>query len=88
MFSEGNFHLTLGKAGRASDIYHPKPIFICGFSLIGIAGIGGGFTQSISTLAIVRAIQGIRAAMTIPSATSMLTILYTTPMGRGIALTM
>ncbi|KAF8509048.1 MFS general substrate transporter [Gautieria morchelliformis] len=85
------YSLTFGSflllAGRISDIYHPKPVFISGFFLIGILGVGGGFVHNIIPLIIIRALQGIGAAMTIPSATSMLTAAYTTPTAQGIALT-
>ncbi|KAF8970726.1 MFS general substrate transporter [Flammula alnicola] len=86
------YSLTFGSflllAGTISDIYHPKPIFIAGFLFIGILGIGGGFIKNnIIPLIVLRAFQGIGAAMTIPSATSMLTAAYTTPLSRGIALT-
>ncbi|THU86518.1 MFS general substrate transporter [Dendrothele bispora CBS 962.96] len=85
------FNLTFGSflllSGRISDIYHPKPIFILGFFIVGIFGIGAGFVHNIIGLIIIRAIQGIGASMTIPSAISMLTSAYTDPESRGIALT-
>ncbi|KAG6917175.1 hypothetical protein DXG01_003611 [Tephrocybe rancida] len=74
-------------AGRISDIYQPKPVFIAGFFLIGVLGIGAGFVHNIIGLIVLRAFQGIGAAMTIPSATAMLTGAFTTPLARGIALT-
>ncbi|KAF8968804.1 major facilitator superfamily domain-containing protein [Flammula alnicola] len=82
------YSLTFGSflllAGTISDIYHPKPIFIAGFLFIGILGIGGGFIKNnIIPLIVLRAFQGIGAAMTIPSATSMLTAAYTTPFFAG-----
>ena len=63
-------------------------MFIAGFYLIGFLGIGGGFVQNIVGLIIIRAFQGIGAAMTIPSATSMLAAAYTDPRSKGIALTL
>ncbi|EJD00111.1 MFS general substrate transporter [Fomitiporia mediterranea MF3/22] len=86
------YSLTFGSflllAGRISDIYHPKPVFIAGFYLIGFLGIGAGFVKNIIGLIIIRAIQGIGAAMTIPSATAMLTATYPAPKAQGIALTL
>jgi len=69
-------------------MYHPKPVFVGGFLLIGLLGIGAGFVKGIVPLIILRALQGIGAAMTIPSATSMLTAAYSTPLTQGIALTL
>jgi MFS family permease len=76
------------QAGRISDIYHPKPVFVAGFFFIGILGIGAGFVNNIIALVVLRALQGIGAAMTIPSATSMLRAAYATPLSQGIALTL
>lgn len=85
------YNLTFGAflllAGRLSDVYHPKPIFVCGFFLIGIGGIGGGFAKNIIALAVLRAIQGIGAALTIPSATTMITLMFPNPKSQRIALT-
>ncbi|KAJ7163868.1 MFS general substrate transporter, partial [Mycena crocata] len=85
------FNLTFGSflllSGRITDIYHPKPVFIVGFFIVGVFGIGTGFVHNIIGLIIIRAIQGIGASMTIPSAISMLTSAYTEPEERGIALT-
>ncbi|KAJ3871151.1 MFS general substrate transporter [Lentinula edodes] len=86
------YNLTFGSflllAGRISDMYHPKPVFVTGFFLLGVLGIGGGFSQDIISFIVIRAFQGIGAAMTIPSATSMLTAMYTTPKSQGLVLTM
>lgn len=74
-------------AGRLSDIYHPKLVFIAGFLLLSFLGLGAGFVNNIIALIVLRAFQGLGAAMTIPSATSMLTSAYTTPLSQGLALT-
>ncbi|KNZ80842.1 hypothetical protein J132_04234, partial [Termitomyces sp. J132] len=66
------------QAGRVSDIYEPKPVFVSGLFLIGVLGIGAGFIGTIIGLIVLRALQGIGAAMTIPSATTMLTAAFTT----------
>lgn len=83
-----NFLILVLQAGRVSDIYHPKPVFIAGFLLIGILGIGAGFVKTLIGLIVIRAFQGIGAAMTIPSATLMLTAAYTSPLAQGVALTL
>ncbi|KAH8101907.1 MFS general substrate transporter [Cristinia sonorae] len=86
------YSLTFGSflllAGRISDMYRPKYVFIAGMFTIGVFSIGAGFVHSIIGLIVIRAIQGIGAAMTIPSATLMLTQAYPTPMAKGIALTL
>ncbi|TFK67273.1 MFS general substrate transporter [Pluteus cervinus] len=85
------FNLTFGSflllSGRMTDLYHPKPIFITGFFIVGIFGLIAGFMHNIIAIIILRAVQGIGASMTIPSAISMLTSAYTDPESRGIALT-
>ncbi|KAH0580768.1 hypothetical protein H2248_002252 [Termitomyces sp. 'cryptogamus'] len=73
-----NFGSFLLLAGRVSDIYEPKPVFVSGLFLIGVLGIGAGFIGTIIGLIVLRALQGIGAAMTIPSATTMLTAAFTT----------
>jgi MFS family permease len=95
------------QSGRLSDIYHPKPVFITGFFVIGVFGIGAGFVNNIIGLIIIRAIQGfgkdlrayvlerrlftlfmLGAALTIPSAISILTSAFPDGMARAIALTL
>jgi MFS family permease len=76
------------QSGRLSDIYHPKPVFIAGFFIIGVFGIGAGFVHNIIGLIIIRALQGIGAALTIPSAISILTSAFPDGMARAIALTL
>ncbi|KDR69690.1 hypothetical protein GALMADRAFT_282590 [Galerina marginata CBS 339.88] len=75
------------QAGRVSDVYNPKPVFIAGFLLLGVLGLGAGFVKNIIALIVLRAFQGMGAAMTIPSATAMLTSVYMTPLAKGLALT-
>ncbi|KAI0072730.1 MFS general substrate transporter [Panus rudis PR-1116 ss-1] len=86
------YALTFGSflllAGRISDMYHPKYVFVAGFFTIGIFSVGAGFLKNIIGLIVIRAIQGIGAAMTIPSATLMLTKAFPTPTAKGIALTL
>ncbi|TCD70034.1 hypothetical protein EIP91_005286 [Steccherinum ochraceum] len=86
------YTLTFGSflllSGRISDMYNPKYIFIGGMLIVGIFSVGGGFLQNIIGLIIFRAIQGIGASMTIPSATLMLTKAYPGPTEKGIALTL
>lgn len=59
-------------SGRISDIYGPKPAFILGSLFFGGTSLGAGFLSNRIALLVLRALQGIGAAHTIPSALSMI----------------
>ncbi|GAB1522708.1 hypothetical protein RhiTH_005830 [Rhizoctonia solani] len=59
-------------SGRISDIYGPKPAFILGSLFFGGTSLGAGFLNNRIALLVLRALQGIGAAHTIPSALSMI----------------
>ncbi|KAF5331470.1 hypothetical protein D9758_015501 [Tetrapyrgos nigripes] len=59
-------------SGRISDMFHPKPVFVVGILLIGLLSIPIGASVNPIMAIILRAIQGIGAAMNIPSAISMI----------------
>ncbi|KAG8715679.1 hypothetical protein FRC09_016423 [Ceratobasidium sp. 395] len=59
-------------SGRISDIYGPKPAFILGSLFFGATSLGAGFLNNRIALLVLRALQGIGAAHTIPSALSMI----------------
>ncbi|KIJ40339.1 hypothetical protein M422DRAFT_173980 [Sphaerobolus stellatus SS14] len=59
-------------AGRLSDIYHPKPVFCFGYVMVGILSILCGVSVQPIMLIVFRAIQGIGAALTFPSALAMI----------------
>ncbi|KAL0959010.1 hypothetical protein HGRIS_014322 [Hohenbuehelia grisea] len=66
-------------SGTISDIYHPKPIFSIGFAVVGLFSIPiGASVHPIMTI-VFRAIQGIGAAMNVPSAISMIRTTFTNP---------
>lgn len=75
------YTLTFGAfqvpAGRLSDLYHPKPVFVIGYLMVGLFSILCGVSVQPIMLLVFRAISGIGAAMTIPSAIAM--IVYTFP---------
>ncbi|ESK94361.1 efflux protein [Moniliophthora roreri MCA 2997] len=72
-------------AGRVCDIFHPKPVFLTGCFIVGLLGIPlGASVHPIMTI-VLRAAQGIGAAMTIPSAVSMVTTTFPDPNERGRA---
>ncbi|CAE6414164.1 unnamed protein product [Rhizoctonia solani] len=59
-------------SGRISDIYGPKPAFVLGSLFFGGTSLGAGFLNNRIALLALRALQGIGAAHTIPSAFSMI----------------
>ncbi|KAG8760785.1 hypothetical protein FRC11_014918 [Ceratobasidium sp. 423] len=59
-------------SGRISDIYGPKPAFVLGSLFFGGTSLGAGFLNNRIALLVLRALQGIGAAHTIPSAFSMI----------------
>ncbi|KIJ51730.1 hypothetical protein M422DRAFT_223465 [Sphaerobolus stellatus SS14] len=59
-------------AGRLSDIYHPKPVFCFGYVLVGVLSILCGGSVHPIMLLVFRAVQGIGAALTFPSALAMI----------------
>ncbi|KAI0337830.1 MFS general substrate transporter [Trametopsis cervina] len=70
------FQLTFASflliSGRISDVYNPKIAFICGVMGLGCLSIGGGFVREKIVLIVIRALSGVAASLTIPSALSLL----------------
>ncbi|KAG8697008.1 hypothetical protein FRC08_006787 [Ceratobasidium sp. 394] len=66
-------------SGRASDIYSPKPAFIVGTTFFGAVSLAGGFVNDRIVLIVLRALQGIGASSTIPSALSLLVQMFPEP---------
>ncbi|PCH34680.1 MFS general substrate transporter, partial [Wolfiporia cocos MD-104 SS10] len=66
------FQLTFASflliSGRISDVYNPKVAFIGGVAALGFISIGAGFVNDQISLIVLRALSGIAASMTIPSA--------------------
>ncbi|KAG6906661.1 hypothetical protein DXG01_012718 [Tephrocybe rancida] len=69
----GAFLLT---GGRFSAVYGPKALFITGFTVVGLGSIINGFAVNGPMLFVIRALQGIGAAITIPSAITMIVLLF------------
>ncbi|KAJ1301686.1 hypothetical protein OPQ81_008922 [Rhizoctonia solani] len=67
-------------SGRISDIYGPKPAFVLGSLFFGGTSLGAGFLNNRIALLVLRALQGIGAAHTIPSALSMIVQMMPEPM--------
>ncbi|CDO68542.1 hypothetical protein BN946_scf184998.g39 [Trametes cinnabarina] len=72
------FQLTFASflliSGRISDVYNPS-----GVAVLGILSIGAGFVTSKIPLIVLRALSGIAASMTIPSALTLLVNVFTEP---------
>lgn len=72
-------------SGRLADMYHPKPVFIAGFLIIGVLAIPiGASPQPILTI-VLRAIQGIGAAMNVPTGMAMISMIFSDPIEKGRA---
>ncbi|KAF8308262.1 MFS general substrate transporter, partial [Clavulina sp. PMI_390] len=75
-------------SGRVSDVYSAKWTFIAGAILIGAFSLGAGFVHDKVIFFVLRALAGVGAAMTVPSALSLIVQWF--PGGdeqaRGIAL--
>ncbi|KAF8991548.1 major facilitator superfamily domain-containing protein [Cyathus striatus] len=72
-------------AGRIADIVHPKPVFTLGFLVIGLLSIPVGASVNPIMAIIFRALQGIGAAMNVPSAMALISINITDPVERSRA---
>ncbi|KAF8604038.1 MFS general substrate transporter [Ceratobasidium sp. AG-I] len=66
-------------SGRISDIYAPKPAFIVGTAFFGAISLGAGFVNDRILLIVLRALQGIGASLTIPSALSLIVQTFPDP---------
>ncbi|EIW52899.1 MFS general substrate transporter [Trametes versicolor FP-101664 SS1] len=77
------FQLTFASflliSGRISDVYNPKFAFIGGVAVLGILSIGAGFVTNKIPLIVLRALSGIAASMTIPSALTLLVNVFIEP---------
>lgn len=73
-------------AGRLTDIYHPKPVFCFGYLMVGLLSVLCGVSVNAVMLLIFRGLQGIGAALTFPSALSMIVRCYPDPIEQSRAL--
>ncbi|GJE93570.1 MFS general substrate transporter [Phanerochaete sordida] len=77
------FQLTFASflliSGRISDVYNPKYAFAVGAVLLGCISIGAGFVRDKITLIVLRALSGIAASLTIPSALTLLVEVFPDP---------
>ncbi|KAL4244770.1 MFS transporter superfamily protein [Abortiporus biennis] len=73
-------------SGRISDIYSPKYAFVVGAFILGCFSIGAGFSPDKITLIVLRALSGVCASLTIPSALTLLVNFFPDPTEQGRAL--
>jgi MFS family permease len=66
--------LLLG--GRAADLYGRKRVFMIGTAMFGLASLINGFSHSGEMLIIMRALQGLSAALMSPAALSIVLVTY------------
>lgn len=76
--------LLLG--GRAADLYGRKKLFMIGTALFGLASLVNGFSHSGEMLIIMRALQGLSAALMSPAALSIVLVTYKEGHERNTAL--
>ncbi|KAJ3836124.1 major facilitator superfamily-domain-containing protein [Lentinula raphanica] len=62
------FAALLLMSGRLSDLYNPKWVFVAGGILLGLFSLGAGLVRSEIPLLLFRALMGVGAALTVPSA--------------------
>ncbi|KAI0042849.1 MFS general substrate transporter [Auriscalpium vulgare] len=75
-------------SGRVADIYSAKWAFVVGAALVGLFSLGCGFVHGKVALFILRALAGIGASLTVPSALSLIVEWFPEPdeQSRAIAL--
>src|SRR3954463_5024356 len=83
LLTYGGFMLL---GGRAADLVGRRRVLVAGVSLIGLASLVGGFADSEGVLIAARLAQGLGAAMTLPSALSILTTTFKEGADRHTAL--
>ncbi|KAJ8520063.1 hypothetical protein ONZ45_g3099 [Pleurotus djamor] len=72
-------------SGSISDIFHPKPVFTAGFAVIGLFSIPVAASVHPIMTIVFRALQGIGAAMNVPSAVAMISTTFPDPIEQSSA---
>ena len=72
--------------GSLSDRFGRKGVLLAGLTVIGVAGLAGGFTTTVGQLIAARAVMGLGAAMTLPATLSLLTNVFTERLERARAI--
>ncbi|KAF8636098.1 hypothetical protein AX17_003803 [Amanita inopinata Kibby_2008] len=80
------FAALLLVSGRFSDLYDPKLVFIAGSAPMGAFALGAGFVQHQVPLIVLRALMGVGASLTIPSALHLIVHMYPEPASQAKAI--
>ncbi|KAG1745449.1 MFS general substrate transporter [Suillus paluster] len=81
-----SFASFLLMSGKVSDIYNPKYTFITGKFILGVISIGLGFVSDGILFLALRALSGIAASLTVPSALALLIGLFPEPRHQAVAI--
>ncbi|KAG1745540.1 MFS general substrate transporter [Suillus paluster] len=81
-----SFASFLLMSGKISDIYNPKYTFITGKLILGIISIGLGFVSDGILFLALRALSGIAASLTVPSALALVIGLFPEPRHQAVAI--
>ncbi|KAG0708281.1 MFS general substrate transporter [Suillus ampliporus] len=73
-------------SGKIGDIYNPKYTFITGKFIVGVISIGLGFVSDGILFLVLRALCGIAASLTVPSALALLIGLFPEPRHQAVAI--
>lgn len=79
------FASLLLSTGALGDRLGPKPVMIAGLALFTLASIGCGLSNSIVVLIAARVLQGVAAALCVPSSLALLNYTFTEPKARAKA---
>ncbi|WP_327323427.1 MFS transporter [Streptomyces sp. NBC_01210] len=82
------FAAFLLTAGAMGDRFDPKQIFMCGFVLFAVTSLACGAAPSLVTLIVARVVQGIGAAMIVPSSLSIVNTNFPDPARRTRAVSL
>jgi DHA2 family methylenomycin A resistance protein-like MFS transporter len=78
--------LILG--GMLGDKFGAKAIFICGFFIFTVASMGCGLANSMTMLIVLRAVQGLGAALLVPTSLTLIRLSFADPIIRRWAVAM
>ena len=83
LLTYGGFMLL---GGRLADLIGRRRVLVTGIAMIAVSSLAGGFAQSAGVLVGARLAQGLGAALTLPTALSVLTTTFTEGKDRNTAL--
>jgi DHA2 family methylenomycin A resistance protein-like MFS transporter len=80
------FASLLLSTGALGDRFGPKPIMIAGLALFTLASVACGLSTSVELLIAARVLQGVAAALCVPSSLALLNSTFTEPKARAKAI--